>query len=205
MSNIADYRIKIIIVPDSKYYYQGKENKVFVKIYKTKKAEANKVRYPGTKMVRTFISLHCPYVKNYEEVTLYWTGQTFIEGTEYELKLANLQKQWRKKQAESKHDSLEIPAHLKLCRRVRVWTIKADIEAPSRSVVNKQLQLTEDAEVIHLYWTGKRFISKKLCLYYMRSKIKADREEREATVKATVEDVLRFLQEDRRSRQGVTQ
>jgi hypothetical protein len=100
MSNLADYRIKIVVIPDSKYYYQGKENKVFVKIYKTKKAEANKVRYPGTAMVRTFVCLHCPYVKNYEEVTLYWTGRTFIEGTEYELKLANLQKHWLKNQAE---------------------------------------------------------------------------------------------------------
>jgi hypothetical protein len=95
---ISDYRIYIVSVPGQSYPHN--EIRVWATVYKSRKAIANKVNFPGPAKVRHEISMRCPWVRNFGEVTLYWTGQIFIEKSEYDIKLANIQKRWLKNQAE---------------------------------------------------------------------------------------------------------
>jgi len=80
---------------------------VLVKVFRTKKAIANGIKYPGQITVRREIRTHCPWVtdrrfyKPGDYINLYWNGYLFIEKTVYEGMLDNLQKGWRKVEAET--------------------------------------------------------------------------------------------------------
>lgn len=99
---ISDYRLYVVSVAG--YFYPHNEMSIWVKVYKTKKAIAGKVHYPGTGRVRKYISFFNAALRNYEEVTLYWNGRELIGKAEYDFKLANLSKHRLKIQAERTRD-----------------------------------------------------------------------------------------------------
>jgi hypothetical protein len=98
MSNEADYRIYIAKVTN--YFYPHNVMTIWVKVYKTKKAIADKVHFPGPAKARKYMTCFSASVNNHEEVTLYWNGKELISKAEYDFKLDCLQKHWLKVQAE---------------------------------------------------------------------------------------------------------
>jgi hypothetical protein len=98
--NESDYRIYIVVVPEIETDLSLRRIRVFANVYKSKKAIAAKAHYPGPSRVQREIMEHHPWVKHNGQITLYWTGRLFVEKSEYDLRLENLQKRWLKVQAE---------------------------------------------------------------------------------------------------------
>jgi hypothetical protein len=209
MNNEADYRLYGVTVPHPKYYYQGHTIRIFVQVYKTKKAIADKVRYPNIGKVRKYIEFYAYHFKDNDEVTLYWNGTDIIDKVLYEGKIDNLSKRWQKnrgrtrieskpvenKPVESKPDTVtpcERPANIKLCERVMIYKTKAKVRVPKPCEVYERLCNTEDDRIIVLYWTGKRFISAKFYHAIMRRKAEI---KKHLIAGATIADVERFLKE----------
>jgi hypothetical protein len=94
--NVSDYRIYVVRIPANDLF---PEIRAFANVYKSKRAIADNVRFPGPAKVRKEISEHHRWLENNGEITLYWTGQLFVEKSEYEGRLENLQKQWQKRRA----------------------------------------------------------------------------------------------------------
>lgn len=128
MNNEIDYRLYGVTVPHPKYYYQGYTIGVFVKVYKTKKAIASNARYPNIGRVEKYISFFACLYKNNETVTLYWNGRELIDKVEYEGKLANLQKQWLKKQA-AREVKATVQDVLNFVRESRRNSVNCDVKS----------------------------------------------------------------------------
>jgi hypothetical protein len=96
--NESDYRIYIVEVPEIEADLSLRRIRVFANVYKSKRAIAAKVHYPGPSRVRREIMEH-HRVKHNGQITLYWTGRLFVEKSEYDGRLENLQKQWQKMRA----------------------------------------------------------------------------------------------------------
>jgi hypothetical protein len=93
---MTDYKLHILTIG---------EITVLVKVYKSKRAIAANVGYPGPARVRREIIEHHSWVEDRrmykpgDFLVLYWTGRLFVEKSEYDLRIDNLQKQWQKRRA----------------------------------------------------------------------------------------------------------
>jgi hypothetical protein len=107
---------------------------VLVKVYKSKRAIAANVQFPGPSRVRREIKERYPWVKDRrlykagDTLVLYWTGRLFVEKSEYDGRIENLQKRWLKV-ADERSKKATVRDALNFMRESRRNSVNCDVKS----------------------------------------------------------------------------